>query len=180
MSQLPTNPAAPHKEPSDAEEVYFEGSPPLRGLGLGILKWPVIAAVWFAMPFLGHKLMPGQAPIWVWLICVAFGVFTLLIPWITLKSIRYRITNYRIDFERGLFSKNIDTLELWHVEDLCFHQSLIDRMMGVGSITVLSHDEKMPSLLIRGVPRPRPLFETLKQRVIAVKRARGVIKVDPG
>jgi len=30
------------------------------------------------------------------------------------------------------------------------------------------------------VPNPRPLFENLKQRVIAVKRQRGVIKMDTG
>ena len=78
------------------------------------------------------------------------------------------------------FAKDIDTLELWHVEDLHFHQSLLDRILDVGSICVTSHDQNMPELTIRGIPNPRPLFETLKQRVIAVKRARGVIKMDPG
>jgi Bacterial PH domain len=180
MSNIPVNPAAaPHKEPTDAEEVYFEGSPPLRGLGLGIVKWPLIAAVWISMPVFMHRFVTSDVSAWVWVACIGFGLLTLLMPWIKLKSIRYRITNYRIDFERGLFSKNIDTLELWHVEDLCFHQSLIGRILGVGSITVISHDERMPKLFI-SVPHPRPLYETLKQQVIAVKRARGVIKVDPG
>jgi hypothetical protein len=63
---------------------------------------------------------------------------------------------------------------------LHFHQSLFDRVLGVGTITVLSKDEKMPTLLLRGLPNPRPLYERLKQRVIAVKRQRGVIKMDPG
>ena len=30
------------------------------------------------------------------------------------------------------------------------------------------------------LPNPRPLFETLKQRIIAVKRQRGVVKMDIG
>jgi hypothetical protein len=33
---------------------------------------------------------------------------------------------------------------------------------------------------MHGLPNPRPLFETLKQRVISVKRSRGVLKVDGG
>jgi hypothetical protein len=38
----------------------------------------------------------------------------------------------------------------------------------------------MPHLELHGIPNPRPLYEMLKQRVIAVKRQRGVIKMDPG
>jgi hypothetical protein len=102
------------------------------------------------------------------------------VPVLMAKSIRYRVSNYRIDYERGFFSRDIDTLELWHVEDLHFHQSLLDRLLGVGLIRVVSRDDTLPELTLRGIPNPRPLYETLKQRVIAVKRSRGVIKVDPG
>ena len=91
-----------------------------------------------------------------------------------------RITNYRIDLERGIFSKRIDTLELWHVNDVAFRQSFFDRIFGVGDITVMSDDRTTPQLRLDGVPNPRPLFDTLKQRVIAVKRQRGVIKMDSG
>jgi len=83
-------------------------------------------------------------------------------------------------WEFNLLSKNIDTLELWHVEDINFHQSLIDRLMNTGDITILSHDDTTPRLHLNGVPNPRPLFENLKQRIIAVKRQRGVIKMDTG
>jgi uncharacterized membrane protein YdbT with pleckstrin-like domain len=101
-------------------------------------------------------------------------------PVLMQRTVRYRVSNYRIDYERGLLSKTIDTLELWHVEDIRFHQTLLDRMLSTGTITVISHDDTTPQLVLRGVPNPRPLFETLKQRVIAVKRQRGVVKMDVG
>ena len=104
----------------------------------------------------------------------------MAIPIVQIRSVHYRINNYRIDYERGLFSKDIDTLELWHVEDLKFHQSLPDRVLRIGSIIVVSHDESTPRLLLRALPNPRPVFETLKQRIITVKRQRGVIKLDAG
>jgi membrane protein YdbS with pleckstrin-like domain len=176
----PPSDSTPHKEPSDTEEVYFEGSPPLRGLMLHLLLWPLAGLVLIAAPIVLHfTIVPSGPPLVVWASCILVGLGLLMVLVLISKTIHYRITNYRIDYERGLISKDIDTLELWHIEDLHFHQSLLDRILGVGTIQVTSRDEKMPELLIR-VPNPRPLYETLKQRVIAVKRARGVIKVDPG
>src|SRR5205814_9566602 len=96
------------------------------------------------------------------------------------NMVSFRITYYSIDSEHGLLSINIDTLELWHVEDIHFHHSLVDRLVNTGDIIILSHDDTTPRLELNGVPNPRPLFENLKQRVIAVKRQRGVIKMDTG
>jgi hypothetical protein len=53
-------------------------------------------------------------------------------------------------------------------------------MLKVGTIRVMSHDQTTPRLELTGLPEPRPIFESLKQRVIAVKRQRGVIKMDVG
>lgn len=173
--------AAPHRPPDDLEEVYYEGSPLLRGaLGKGFL-WIfggiVLIAAAIAIPVV---LKPNSIPWWAYLILAVIGLCMILVPLIRSKTVRYRISNYRIDFERGLLGKDIDTLELWHVEDIRFHQSLIDRMLGVGNITVVSHDETMPMLVMHDIPHSRELFEQLKQRIIAVKRSRGVIKMDPG
>jgi uncharacterized membrane protein YdbT with pleckstrin-like domain len=111
---------------------------------------------------------------------VAVGLILLIAPTIWARTIRYRISNYRIDYEKGLLGKKIETLELWHVDDIEFEQSFFDRVMGVGKITVFSNDKTTPKLELKGLPNPRPLFESLKQRVIAVKRQRGVIKMDIG
>jgi membrane protein YdbS with pleckstrin-like domain len=119
-------------------------------------------------------------PIWVTIACILIGIALALVPWLITKTYRYRISNYRIDFERGLLSRNIDTLELWHVDDISFRQSLMDRILGVGTITIVSDDATTPRLELKSLPRPRPIFDMLKHRVIAVKRQRGVIKMDTG
>jgi uncharacterized membrane protein YdbT with pleckstrin-like domain len=173
--------AAPHRPPDDAEEVYFEGSPLLRGaLGknmLWFLLGLILIAAAVAIPVMFRQ---SKFPWWADLALAIVGIIFLLVPVIRTKTVRYRVTNYRIDYERGLLSKNIDTLELWHVEDIRFHQSLFDRMLGVGDVTVISRDDTMPQLDMKAIPNPRPLYEQLKQRVIAVKRQRGVVKMDPG
>jgi membrane protein YdbS with pleckstrin-like domain len=170
---------APHKPPEDTEEIYYEGSPLLRGsLGKGFL-WILGGVVLIALS-IASPILKWHLPWWLCLAVALIGLIFIFVPLIRSKTIRYRVSNYRIDYERGILGKNIDTLELWHVEDVRFNQSLIDRILGVGNITVISHDETMPLLVMHDIPHSRQLFEQLKQRIIAVKRSRGVMKMDPG
>jgi hypothetical protein len=52
--------------------------------------------------------------------------------------------------------------------------------MGLGTITLVSRDPTTPRLTLAGLKGARAIFDTLKQRIIAVKRQRGVIKMDVG
>ena len=175
---VPGSEVGAHAVPDDKEEVYFEGSPPMRAFSGKVFGSVLLGLALVAIAILLiHKQI---GPWWIWAVLFVLALAFQMIPWADSKRISYRITNYRIDFERGLLAKTIDTMELWHVEDLHFHQSLMNRIFNVGNITVLSKDETMPQLELKGIPNPRPISEMLKQRVIAVKRQRGVMKVDPG
>jgi hypothetical protein len=176
-----TDPAdhEPHKPADDREEVYYEGTPRLRGhlghvIGYTLGGLALIAFVVYS----GHK--DWKYPWWITLALVLAAIILFVVPILIVKRTRYRISNYRIDFERGWLSTTIDTLELWHVEDIKFHQSLMDKILAVGTIEIFSHDDTTPNLYMRGIPHARQLFTTLEQRIIAVKRQRGVLKVDSG
>lgn len=181
-------PAGPHAAANDSEEIYYAGSPMLRGeLGRGIL-WIVIGLMLVAGPFIYHAIATrahvsaGKTwPIW-WLFLgfIVLGLVFIFIPYLQAKSTRYRITNYRIDVSRGLLGTSIDTIELWHVEDLRYHQCIGDKLSGIGNITIISKHPTIPVLILRSLPHSRQLFTELEQRVIAVKRLSGVVKVDPG
>lgn len=176
-----SNADAPHRPPDDKEEVYYQGSPLMRGSlrqgFLWLISGVVLIALAIAAPIFGFA---HYTPWWVWAVLPLVGIILILIPMIESKTIRYRVSNYRIDYERGLLGRDINTLELWHVEDICYHQTLFDRILDVGTIEVISRDEKMPKLVLRDIPHSRQLFQQLEQRIIAVKRSRGVLKVDPG
>jgi len=168
-------PDTPANTPEADETTYFEGSPSLRGaVGLFCFYGLLSLAIMVGTLLLYHK------GIWIPLIGFLVAAALMALPGILTRSVHYRVTSYRIDFERGVFTKDIDTLELWHVEDLRFHQSLLDRLLRIGTITVMSHDTTTPCLPLRSLPNPRPIFEALKQRIITVKRQRGVIKLDAG
>lgn len=172
----------PPAKPIEEEEiVYFEGRPVLRAdqakaamfliIGLGLIALPILAEV-FDWTWWDHR--------WMTPVCIVLAILAVVIPWLVTRTTHYRITNYRIDFERGILKKRIDTLELWHVDDISFEQGLVDRIMNVGSVHILSNDRTTPRLELDGLPNPRVIFDSLRQRVITVKRQRGVIKMDVG
>jgi hypothetical protein len=182
MSMPPDPPVVvvpPHRPTDDAEHVYFDGSPLLRAEMASVLAWGSAAIVVLAIVVGNATRFHVRVPGWGYAVAVLLAAVFLAMPWLVRRGVRYRITNYRIDVTRGLLSRNVDTLELWHVEDLRLHQSVFDRIVGVGTITVLSHT-LTPSMVLRGLPGPQQLFRELEQRVIAVKRQSGVVKMDVG
>lgn len=164
----------------DPEKIYYEGSPLVRGNIGSLLLFFLIGALFIAAPFILRSMSDGWMAWWIVLLLIVIGLVLIVAPVIWARTIRYRISNYRIDYERGLLSKTIDTMELWHVDDLKFQQSLIERILRVGTITIQATDQTTPSLPLRGLPHPRDIFDSLKARVIAIKRTRGVIKMDAG
>jgi membrane protein YdbS with pleckstrin-like domain len=168
------------KRDEDAEIVYYEGRPVMRAQQMKAILWAIIGLALLALPVVAMSMHWTFWTWWLSIICVLLAAMVIAVPWIKLRAIKYRITSYRIDYERGILTKRIDTLELWHVEDISFQQGLLDRMMNVGSVIVMSNDETTPKLELHGIPNARLVFDELKDRVIAVKRQRGVIKVDSG
>lgn len=171
----PNNRKPPLDEP---EQVYFEGNPRLRGeLGM-LIVWLIVAAVCVGT---GFALYHFEWSSWIAIaIGIALGIVCLFVPALLVRRSHFRLTNYRIDFEFGILFKKYETLELWHVNDISLTQSPVDRIFKVGTIKVLSSDSSTPTLELRSLPDPRKLLEVLKQRVIAVKRQRGVVKLDMG
>ncbi len=182
LNPLPSTAAdmRPPKD-NDTESVYYEGSPLVRGSMGSLFLFMVIGIVLIASPFLYHYVFDQPWPLWwVTTALIVLGVLALIMPIVWARTIRYRISNFRIDYERGLLGKTIDTMELWHVDDIKFHQSFMERLLGVGTVTIMSDDQTTPSLPLRGLPNPRTIFDALKNRIIAIKRSRGVVKMDTG
>src|SRR5438045_4099481 len=143
----------PHKPADDTEEVYYEGSPMLRWQLASGWPWALMGLIIMAAPIalrLGSSSASTHKVPW-WLMAAGFliGLILIFVPWLKSKTLRYKISNYRINFERGLVSRTIDTLEMWHIEDLNFHQSMLDRLMGVGTITIFSHDRTTNKLELK-------------------------------
>ena len=179
MPSSPSPDDRPHKPADDTEEVYFEGSPLLRAELGRVILYGLVGVALLALVIVSF-VKQWHWPWWLDLAVIAIAALITFWPILLRKTVRYRITNYRIDITNGVLSRNVDTVELWHVEDLRLHQSLVNRITDVGAISIVVHDQALPKFTLAGLPKPQQLFKILEQRVIAVKRQRGVMKVDAG
>lgn len=148
--EAPLAKAAQAATPAQAR-IIFEGTPSWKAW-----FWSYVAAVILSLALVGL----------IWL-----G----MLEW-RRKSLRYRISDRTVDYEAGLLSRRLETLQLWRVRDLDLRQSFMDRMLGVAEIRVFTKDTSDPELVLRGLPASREIFEALKdaaelsrqQRVVGV------------
>ena len=93
------------------------------------------------------------------------------------KSIKFRVTNTVIEFERGLLSKRIDVLQLWRVRDVVYKQNLVDRILGIAHVEIVAQDTTNPDLEIVGMPASRQLFEQIRDSIEIQRQAKNVVGV---
>ena len=92
---------------------------------------------------------------------IIFGIVALValvnvaVAYIHLRAIEYVVTTQRVRIISGIFSKDIQEIELFRVKDTMAHQTFFLRLFGLGTITIVSGDERHPRLVLSGVPRRR-------------------------
>lgn len=64
---------------------------------------------------------------------------------------KYYLTSQRFIHESGLLKRTTDRIEVIDIDDVSFEQGLVQRMTGVGSITITSSDRSHPELVLRGI-----------------------------
>ena len=149
--------------------------PSLRSFaGLYVVLGAVCVAIWW----LGANFDTGLSS----LVIAVAGPVPLLIgiaySWLVRLGAEYRLYADSLEIETGLFSRNIDNLQLFRVRDLGLRQSLIGRLLGVGDVNVTSTDQSTPHLVIRGVTAPRALYATLRERVAESQATRRTMIVE--
>ena len=71
-------------------------------------------------------------------VVVVFGVW----PFIEWRTRTYTLTNERLAMRRGVFRRSGRDIPLSRINDVAFEQTLWDRMIGAGSLTVESAGER--------------------------------------
>ncbi len=93
------------------------------------------------------------------------------------RSIKFRVSNTVIEYERGLLSKRIDVVQLWRVKDVVYKQSLVDRVLSIAHIGIVTSDATNPNFEIVGMPASRKLFEQLRDSIEIQRQAKNVYGV---
>lgn len=129
----------------------------------------------------GMLLTPGTLKS----VCVIAGgamltAGTLMLPYLvwSIRCLRYTITSRLIEREKGLLFKRVDSLDLGRVKDVELTQSIVQRILKVGTLEIYSSDRTDPEMRIECIPLPRPVYEKLRDAVISLAQRRGVIPMD--
>ena len=109
---------------------------------------------------------------------IVIGLFMLLGVYITVKSTKYKLTDQRFFVQTGLISKKVEELELFRVKDVSMKQGIIQRLLGVGNVTILSTDDSTPVVHVLGISKPEKVKESIRgQSRTARKSEKGLTEI---
>ena len=109
---------------------------------------------------------------------LTLGLALLVFLWRS-KSQHYRITTQRIVVERGIFSKRLDQIDLYPINDYVVERPFLQRLLGTGNLLLEALDKTTPEVRLHGLKTDVvALYERLRVATEAEKRRRGVRLLD--
>ena len=148
-------------EPDDPEDEHtlFTQKPAMRAylgrmIGAGI--WSIIGIVVLLVIEFNAFASIVMPPL-------VIGGITALGIWIETHSTEYKLTTQRFFLKKGLIAKHLDELELFRVKDVTVDQGIIQRMLGFGSVTILSTDDSTPKIVMHGIAKPTEVKELIRK-----------------
>ena len=126
--------------------------PTLKFIKLGyILVLAVVAlTAWFTL----NTTMPWTP-----------GIAALLLLWPAQRHIRRQVTKViisgdKLRYEAGFLSKTTRTIQLSKVQDVTVHQTLGQRIVGVGDLSIETAGESS-RLTVQSIDRPQPIADDI-------------------
>jgi membrane protein YdbS with pleckstrin-like domain len=90
-------------------------------------------------------------------------------------AVNYRLTNRRLLYMRGFKLPDSRAVELARISQVTVASGPIERLLGVGRISIQLENESSPSLVLDGVLAPEHVARTIRRRV---RQARGMNETD--
>jgi len=174
----------------DSEAVLFAGKPslwamaPTAARGLVLV---VIAALLIKLPLerlVGLNLTAAQAEQLAKIrVLGAVGLILLVSLILAMKALRLKMTYYevtadRIEWARGILDRKVDNLDMFRVVDLKLRRSLLDCIVGVGTVVLITTDKSSPEFIFEKVRNCRKLYDVIKKASLEADRRTGVVHLQ--
>ena len=91
-----------------------------------------------------------------------------------LSFTRYALSEDRLFISEGFLNIKDDEVLLYRVRDIDTQRSLWQRIFGVGTVTVMSSDKTMPTLVLKNIKDPLMVKELIHNQVEEMKIQRRV------
>lgn len=115
------------------------------------LFWPAVILLVTALAAgIGLALIPPRWPSWSQWVVVGLALLIVLV-WVVVPFLRwltttYTITDRRIITRRGIITKSGHDLPLTRINNVAYERSLLDRMLGCGTLVLTTAAEEPVSL----------------------------------
>lgn len=148
--------------------------------------WQGSPSQWTNFWWLTISLLSSAAVAALSLLTAQLYLFVLVlapVAWGTWKAIstakqNYAVTSQRLTLETGVFKRNLEEIELYRIKDTRLTRTFVQRLLGLGTVTVISSDESSPTLVIPWIKGSVEVRQLLRENVELVRRARGVRELD--
>jgi len=115
---------------------------------------------------------------WLWT-AVVFGIlfswlYLLLVLAYRRGSVRYFLTNQRFVHEKGFLRRVTDRIDVIAIDDITFTQGVLERLVGVGTIILISSDRTHPRLVMPGIESVKEVADTIDDARRSERRRRGL------
>jgi uncharacterized membrane protein YdbT with pleckstrin-like domain len=150
------------------EETLWQGArSQITNLGVYSLALVALAAA-----AVGGFFMP---PVWA---LMAAPVLWIAWIWISTKAESFTLTTERLRIKKGVFNQTFDEVELYRVKDITLTRSMLQRMLGLGSVVMQTSDRGQENINISSVRQSEELREHLRQQVELIRDRKRVREVD--
>ena len=157
------------------ENIVWSGTPSQKNnLGIFLLCALVMIAIIGSAIKLAHGGTPSTPLLALLLLPAAVAGWR----WLVTRSTQYTLTDQRLKTRRGVFGRVTDDLELYRVKDSHFTQPFLQRLLGIGTITLRTTDASAPLITLPGMADPEALWERIRALVETRRDAKGVREVD--
>ena len=154
------------------EEEIWTGSPSqLLNIKLYVIWGLVLIATVIA-----GLIQPVFFILLIGLIIIAMIQCTL--AYLNIRKTRYTITTQRVKVTTGIFTMDIQEIELFRVKDTAAHQPFFMRLFKIGMVQLVSGDSKNPNIFLKAIPKPRETRERIRQEVLGLRQKLGVRELD--
>jgi membrane protein YdbS with pleckstrin-like domain len=89
-------------------------------------------------------------------------------------NVRYLLTTQRFIHETGILRRVTDRIEVIDIDDITFEQSVLERLVGVGSIRITSSDRTHPELTLVGIEDVKTVSGIIDDTRRSERRRRGL------
>ncbi|MEM7111288.1 MAG: PH domain-containing protein [Chloroflexota bacterium] len=90
-------------------------------------------------------------------------------PFLSL-TLHYLITDERIRITEGLLGKTSENIELVRVQDVQYSQTMTERLLNLGDVTITSHHPNQPSIMLKNVENPSHVYEILRRAILNARK----------